>query len=82
MSKKALPAAGIVIFGQYVLVRVGGMVSNAEPLKLFSLFNYLNAGTIVSSGAMPINELLIVIAVGIIALVGALYIFQKRELAY
>lgn len=81
-SKKALPAAGIVIFGQYVLVRVGGMVSNAEPLKLFSLFNYLNAGTIVSSGAMPINELLIVITVGVIALIGALYIFQKRELAF
>jgi len=81
-SKKALPAAGIVIFGQYVLVRVGGMVSNAEPLKLFSLFNYLNAGTIVSSGTMPINELLIVITVGVIALIGVLYIFQKRELAF
>ncbi|MHA2129593.1 MAG: ABC transporter permease subunit [Promethearchaeota archaeon] len=81
-SRKALPAAGIVILGQYILVRVGGMVSNAEPLKSFSLFNYLNAGTIVSSGIMPINELIIVIAVGVIALAGELYIFQKRELAF
>jgi ABC-2 type transport system permease protein len=81
-SKKALPASGILILGQYILVRVGGMVSNAEPLKLFSLFNYLNAGTIVNSGTMPINELFIVIVVGVIALAGALYIFQKRELAF
>ena len=81
-SKKALPASGIVIFSQYILVRVGGMVSSAEPLKYFSLFNYLNAGTIVSSGTMPIIELLIVIGVGVMALIGALYIFQKRELAF
>ena len=81
-SKKALSAAGIVIFSQYILVRVGGMVSSAEPLKYFSLFNYLNAGTIVSSGTMPIIELFIVIGVGVIALFGALYIFQKRELAF
>ena len=81
-SKKALTAAGIVIFSQYILVRVGGMVSSAEPLKYFSLFNYLNAGTIVSSGTMPIIELLIVIGVGVSALIGALYIFQKRELAF
>ncbi|MHA2049114.1 MAG: ABC transporter permease subunit [Promethearchaeota archaeon] len=81
-SKRALTVSGIVIFSQYILVRVGGMVTAAEPLKFFSLFNYLNAGTIVSSGTMPINEFLIVITVGLIALIGALYIFQKRELAY
>ena len=81
-SKKALTASGVIILGQYILVRVGGMVSEAEPLKYFSLFNYLNAGTIVSSGTMPLTELLIVIGVGIIALIGALYIFQKRELAF
>lgn len=81
-SKKALTASGIVIFGQYILVRVGGMVEAATPLKYFSLFNYLNAGTIVTAGIMPIGELLIVIAVGVIALLGALYIFQKRELAF
>ncbi|MBY8985537.1 MAG: ABC transporter permease subunit [Candidatus Lokiarchaeota archaeon] len=81
-SKKALTASGIIIFSQYILVRVGGMVDAAAPLKYFSLLNYLNAGTIVNAGTIPIGELLIVIAVGIIALVGALYIFQKRELAF
>jgi ABC-type transport system involved in multi-copper enzyme maturation permease subunit len=81
-SKKALTASGIIIFGQYILVRVGGMVDAAAPLKYFSLLNYLNAGTIVTSGTMPIGELLIVITVGVIALLGSLYIFQKRELAF
>jgi len=81
-SRKALPASGIIVFGQYILVRVGGMVDAAAPLKYFSLFNYLNAGTIVNTGTIPILELIIVITVGVIALVGALYIFQKRELAF
>ena len=81
-SRKALPASGIIVFGQYILVRVGGMVDAAAPLKHFSLFNYLNAGTIVNTGTIPILELIIVITVGVIALVGALYIFQKRELAF
>ena len=79
-SKKALTASGIIIFSQYLLVRVGGMVDAVTPLKYFSLLNYLNAGTIVSRGTIPIIELLIVIAVGVSALMGALIIFQKREL--
>ena len=81
-SKKALTVSAIVIFSQYILIRVSGMVSNAEPLKYFSLFNYLNAATIVNSGTLPIIELFLVIGVGVIALIGALYIFQKRELAF
>ena len=81
-SKKSLTASGLLILGQYILVRVGGMVEEAKYVKYFSLFNYLNAGTIVNSGTIPIVELLVVIIVGITALVGALYIFQKRELAF
>jgi ABC-2 type transport system permease protein len=81
-SKKALTASGLVILGQYVLVRVGGIVEAANYVKYFSLFNYLNAEAIVNSGSMPIVDLLVVITVGITALVGALYIFQKRELAF
>ncbi len=81
-SKKALTASGIIILGQYILVRVGGMVPAAKYLKFFSLFNYLNAGTIVTSDIMPINELLLVITVGLIALISSLYVFQKRELVY
>ena len=81
-SKIALTASGIVILGQYILVRVGGMVESAKSVKYFSLFNYLNAGTIVNAGTIPIIELVVVIAVGMIDLVGALYIFQKRELVF
>ncbi|MFX1325339.1 MAG: ABC transporter permease subunit [Promethearchaeota archaeon] len=81
-SKKALAASGIVILGQYILVRVGGMVDTMRPIKYFSLFNYLNAGTIVSTGTFPLIEFFIVLTVGVSALCGALYIFQKREFAY
>lgn len=81
-SKKALTASGILILGQYILVRAGGMVDNMRPMKYFSLFNYLNAGTIVSAGTFPLIEFFIVLTVGVSALCGALYIFQKREFAY
>ncbi len=51
-------------------------------LKDLSLFNYLSAGTILQQGGMLMNELSIVVDVGLIALLCALYTFQKRELAF
>jgi hypothetical protein len=81
-SKKALTASGIVILSQYILVRVGGIVDTMRPIKYFSLFNYLNAGTIVNTGTFPLIEFFIVLTVGVLAICGALFIFQKRELAY
>ena len=79
-SNKALSAAGVLILGQYLLERIGGLVESLRILQNLSLFHYLNAGTIANLGKLPLNELFTVAGVGILALSSALYIFQKREL--
>ena len=81
-SNKALSAAGVLILGQFILVRIGDLVESLNIFKKLSLFNYLNTGTIIELGKLPLDELFIVAGVGILALLGALYIFQKRELAF
>lgn len=78
---RALAASGFLIIGQYIIVRIGGMTESVSFLKSFSLFNYLNANTIFTQGKIPLDELLIVLIVGILFLVSALLIFQRREIS-
>jgi hypothetical protein len=62
-------------------VRVAGLTESLSFLKHISLFNYLNANTILTMNRIPLDELLIVITFGILALISALVIFQKREIS-
>jgi len=80
-SNRALSASGALILTQYVMTRLGDL-GNLGFLKDLSLFNYLSAGTLLHQGGMLINELSIVVDVGLIALLCALYTFQKKELAF
>lgn len=80
-SNRALSASGILIMTQYVMTRLGDL-GDLSFLKDFSLFNYLSTGSIFQNGGMILNELAVVLGVGIAALAVALYVFQKRELAY
>lgn len=80
-SNRALSASGILIVTQYVMTRLGDL-GDLSFLKDFSLFTYLSTGSIFQNGGMILNELAVVLGVGIAALAAALYVFQKRELAY
>ncbi len=80
-SNRALSASGILIVTQYVMTRLGDL-GDLSFLKDFSLFTYLSTGSIFQNGGMILNELAVVLGVGIVALAAALYVFQKRELAY
>lgn len=80
-GKKAIGAAAGIILGMWVLVRFSGFIDELDFLKYLSLFHYLNAAEIFKAGAMPLGELFIVIGVGLAALISALIIFEKRELA-
>lgn len=80
-SNRALSASGILIVTQYVMTRLGDL-GDLSFLKDLSLFNYLSTGSIFQNGGMIMNELAVVLGVGIAALAAALYVFQKRELAY
>ncbi|TFF84889.1 hypothetical protein EU523_01000, partial [Candidatus Heimdallarchaeota archaeon] len=81
-SRKSLAAAAGIIISQWLFVRIGGLVDSLEFLQTISLFNYMNANTIYNLGSFPVDEFFIVIGVGIVALVGALIIFEKRDLTY
>jgi hypothetical protein len=59
-----------------------GSLGDLSYLKHFTLFNYLSTGSILQNGGMPMNELAVVVGVGVAALGAALYVFQTRELAY
>jgi len=80
-SSRALSASGALIVTQYIMTRLGDL-GDLSFLKDFTLFNYVSTGTILQNGGMPMNELAVVVSVGVTALVAALYVFQKRELAY
>ena len=79
-SSQALNASGILIIGQYMMTRLSGL-GTLSFLKNFTVFNYLSTASILQNVGMPINELVVVLSTGILTLAGALYIFQKRELA-
>ena len=79
-SNKAMAMSALVILGQYMMERFGGIVKSINFLQDFSLFHYMLPAAINRTGTFPIGDLIIVISVGLIATVGALYIFQRREL--
>jgi len=79
-SNRALSASGALIVTQYVMTRLGSL-GDLSFLKHFTLFNYLSTGAILQNGGMPMNELAVVVGVGVAALGAALYVFQTRELA-
>ncbi len=80
--RKALGGSATIIFGMYILFRVGGMTESVKFVKYFSVFNYMNFGAIMSSGTFLVGDFFVLLGVGLAALVGALLIFQKRELKY
>ena len=80
-SSRALSVSGALMLAQYVMTRLGDL-GPFNLLKDLSLFNYVSMGTVTRLGEIPMNEATILIVVGLVALVTALYIFQKRELAF
>ena len=82
-SIKSLSVAGVLIIGQYFLDSIGGLFATQEGfgIQSFSLFSYFSIGDIIDTGMLPPLEIVIVVGVGLIALVSALVIFEKREFA-
>ncbi|MHA2237359.1 MAG: ABC transporter permease [Candidatus Hodarchaeales archaeon] len=79
-SNKALSVAGLLIVGQYFLNNIGGLLESLNIVQRFSLFYYLKPSTISDVGMLPLGEVFIVLAVGLLALAASLFIFQRREL--
>ncbi|MFW9915152.1 MAG: ABC transporter permease subunit [Candidatus Thorarchaeota archaeon] len=80
--KLAYSSAGGVVVGSYILMGLGGLVDSLELLQNLSMFYYMDGTAIWASGNFPLDELVIVLGVGVLALVAALVIFQHQELTY
>ena len=83
-SRKALTASAVIIIGMYIVVRIGGAADSLSWLQYFSIFNYMAAGNIqiLDPLVFPVGDFFILLGAGLAALIGALVIFQKRELTY
>ena len=81
-SGRSLTAAGIMVIGMWIFNSIGGLVENLNFLQDLSFFHYLKTRVILDTGAIPFNDFFIVVFTGVLALIGACYIFNRRELAY
>ena len=81
-TSKAFALSGFLILGQYILVKLAGLTESLYIFKNLSMFNYLGSPNIFNTGLFPLDELIIVTVVGILSLISALYIFERKDLAY
>ncbi|MHA2244008.1 MAG: ABC transporter permease [Candidatus Hodarchaeales archaeon] len=81
-SGRSLTAAGILVIGMWILNSIGGLVEDLNFLQDLSFFHYLKTRVILDTGVLAFNDFFIVAFTGVLALIGACYIFNKRELAY
>ncbi|MFW9994391.1 MAG: ABC transporter permease [Candidatus Odinarchaeota archaeon] len=78
-SSRIMAVSGLIMIGEYILESMGGLIPSLKDLQFLSLFHYLKAKSIDIEGMLPIGDVIIVASIGIIALISALYIFNKRE---
>ncbi|MFW9993385.1 MAG: ABC transporter permease subunit [Candidatus Odinarchaeota archaeon] len=81
-TMKSITVAGALVMGQTILGRLAGLIPDLKFLRQLSLFNYFSANSIRAAETVPFGELAVLLAVGVVALVSALVVFQKREFAY
>ncbi|MHA1989895.1 MAG: ABC transporter permease subunit [Candidatus Hodarchaeales archaeon] len=81
-SGKALPVAAVFIIGSWIFDTIGTLSESYEILRNFSVHYYLVPTDILGSGEFPLDGFFIVLAIGVIAFIGSLIVFQKKELSY
>ena len=77
------PALGVtlgIVIAMYVLEVLGSLWPAAEGLQPYSLFHYLKVKAILSGAAAP-ADLVVLSSVILMAMVWALVVFQRRDLA-
>lgn len=87
-TTKTLGSAGLILGGSFILERLGGLVrtaseETADILQGISLFHYLDGSTIMNAildnNGFPLEELILVLLIGFMALLASLMLFQTRE---
>ena len=90
-TTKTLSSAGLIVGGSWIFERFGGLIraaseETADILQGVSLFHYLDGGAVlnklINNGDFPVDELILILTIGIAVLLAALFLFQKREFTY
>lgn len=79
-SGKAMVIAGILTLLMYALNIVGNVVETMGAIKYISLFHYFDAFSTLNSGSIDAMGLGLYISVAILFGIGALYVFERRDL--
>ena len=75
----AMAATGVTVAG-YFVDALGRVVKDLEPLRRFSPFYYYPGGTALSE-PFPYGDTLLLAVASLVCLAGALWSFQRREIA-
>jgi len=81
-SGRSIAGAGIIVIGMWIINSIGGLVEGINFIQDFSFFHHLIPRNSLQTGVIEFDGFLIVVFTGVLALIGALYIFNRRELAY
>lgn len=81
-SMKSYGLAGGVIVFMWVVERLGALVEVLDVFGKISLFHYIQGGTVLRTGEVPLGDLAVVLVMLFLAVGGALVIFERRDLAY
>lgn len=77
------PAASIaaaIVLTSYFLQILGSLWPDAEPLQPYSLFFYLKADEVLTTG-LPLFDVALLLVVTVVAVAYALWVFPRRDLA-
>jgi ABC-2 type transport system permease protein len=80
---RSAPAAAValgIVLTSYSLQFIGSIWPDADWLQAYSIFHYLRAEEVLSAG-LRLGDLLVLAAVGAIAVAYALIVFPRRDLA-
>lgn len=76
----AMAAVGVTI-ALYLMNFAGESVKSISGIRYFSIFHYYNSLNVLTRGAVPWVDVLVLTCVGLACLVAASYIFQHRDLS-
>lgn len=74
----ALLVGFVLLAAAYFINNLAGITEALEPVQTFSVFNYYSGGSVLTDGVV-VEDVLLLVAVGFVALLLTLIAFQRRD---
>lgn len=81
-SKTTYALGGGAFIGMWIVERIVGMAESLQSLQNISLFHYVDPTEMIQNNATPVIDFLVLLLVGLVALVLALLLVERRDLTY